>query len=132
MTPADDPPPSAGDGKPVVLVVDDDDDVARVFTRALERHGMVVHRARSGTEAVAMIQGTRRFAAAVVDLILPGIGGLEVVKALRAHHPGCRIVAVTGLGEPALEQAFRSVGADRFLTKPVDLNVLLEAVGAAG
>ncbi|MDP3775812.1 MAG: response regulator [Gemmatimonadales bacterium] len=131
MTPADDPPPSVGDGKPVVLVVDDDDDVARVFVRALERHGMVVHRARSGTEAVAMIQSAPALAAAIVDLILPGIGGLEVVKALRARHPGCRIVAVTGLGEPAMEQAFRSAGADRFLTKPVDLQALLEAVRPA-
>ncbi|MEK6609799.1 MAG: response regulator [Gemmatimonadota bacterium] len=132
MIPADDAPPSAGEGKPVVLVVDDDDDVARVFTRALERHGMVVHCARSGTEAVAMIHGGQPFAAAVVDLILPGTGGLDVVKALRAHHPGCRIVAVTGLGGAVVEQAFRSAGADRFLTKPVDLTVLLEAVGAAG
>lgn len=130
MTPADDPPPSAGDGKPVVLVVDDDDDVARVFTRALERHGMVVHRARSGTEAVAMIQGAQRFAAAIVDLILPGTGGLEVVKALRARHPSCRIVAVTGLGEPPMEEAFRNAGADFFLAKPVELDALLKAIDA--
>ena len=60
------------------------------------------------------------------------MGGLDIVRTLRSRHPACRIVAVTGLGEPALEQAFRSAGADRFLPKPVDLNVLLEAVGAAG
>lgn len=129
MTAADRTSHAAEAARPVVLLVDDDDDVARVFARALEQQGMVVQRARGGTEAVAMIQGGQRFAAAIVDLILPGIGGLEVVKALRARHPDCRIVAVTGLGEPALEEAFRSAGADRFLTKPVELSLLLEAIG---
>lgn len=132
MTPADSVPAGGDSGKPAVLLVDDDDDVARVFARVLERHGMVVHRARSGNDALAMIQSTRVLAAAIVDLILPGAGGLEVVKALRSQHPGCRIVAVTGLGDPALEQAFRAAGADGFLVKPVDLAALLKAVDAAG
>jgi CheY-like chemotaxis protein len=112
--------------------VDDDDDVARAYTRAIERHGMVVQRARNGSEAVAMIQSAGALAAAVVDLVLPGVGGIEVVKALRIHHPGCRIVAVTGLSEPALERAFRAGGADVFLTKPVDLDDLLKAIGVSG
>jgi CheY-like chemotaxis protein len=109
--------------------VDDDDDVARAYTRILERHGMVVHRARNGSEAIAMIHSGEPLRAAVVDLILPGIGGIEVVKALRTRHPGCRIVAVTGLGEPALEAPLRAAGADVFLVKPVDLPVMLKAIG---
>lgn len=110
--------------------MDDDDDVARVFTRAFERAGMSVQRARNGTDAVAMVRSGTAFRAAVVDLVLPGIGGLEVVKAIRARHPECRIVAVTGLGEPALEQAFRAAGADAFLAKPVELDALLKAIDA--
>lgn len=128
MTAADRAPPAGDAAKPAVLLVDDDDDVARVLVRVLEREGMLVRRARSGNEAVAMIQSGQPFIAGVVDMILPGTGGLEVVKVLRARHPNCRIVAVTGLGEPALEQAFRTAGADRFLAKPVDLSVLLDAV----
>lgn len=126
---AEKPPAARGSAGSAVLLVDDDDDVARVFTRVLERAGMSVQRARNGSEAVAMIRGGTPFQAAVVDLVLPGIGGLEVVKAIRAGHPACRIVAVTGLAEPALEAPLRTAGADVFLVKPVDLDVLLKAIG---
>lgn len=121
-------PRQSGAG-PALLLVDDDDDLARVLSRAFDRQGFRIHRARDGTEAVALIQGTIRFASAVVDLVLPGTGGLEVVRAIRRHQPSCRIVAVTGVREPSVERMFREAGADRFLTKPVDLEQLLEAVG---
>jgi CheY-like chemotaxis protein len=111
-----------------VLLADDDDDVARAFTRALERHGFVVRRARGGREALVIAQGGEPLAAAIVDLVLPGAGGLEVVKAVRERHPLCRIVAVTGLDEAPLRAAFVAAGADAFLAKPVDLPALLEAV----
>ncbi len=108
--------------------MDDDDDLARVFARALERQGFEVHRARTGTEGLALIGGLHRLDAAVVDLVLPGAGGLEIVQRVRAAFPKCRVVAVTGVAEPALEKAFRLAGADTFLPKPVELQHLLDAV----
>lgn len=126
---ADQSPATPGDVRPGLLLVDDDDDVARVFTRAFERAGLSVQRARNGTDAVAMVQSGTPLRAAVVDLVLPGVGGLEVVKAIRAAHPQCRIVAVTGLAEPALEAPLRAAGADAFLVKPVDLGLILKAIG---
>jgi DNA-binding response OmpR family regulator len=113
------------------LLVEDDDDVGGAFTKVLERAGFHVQRARSGTEAVAMLGSIGPVDAAVVDLVLPGIGGLDVVRILRAAHPDCRIVAVTGLGVPEVEAAFRTSGADVFLSKPVELTALLAAVGAS-
>ena len=80
-----------------LLVADDDDDVAATLTRLFEGRGWSVHRARSGTEAVALARGAAAIDAAVVDLVLPGVGGLDVVRELRGRHPGCRIVALTGL-----------------------------------
>jgi two-component system response regulator RegA len=125
--------PEGGDGphRPqTALLVDDDDDLARVFARALERQGFEVHRARTGTDAVASLANLKHLDAAVVDLILPGTGGLEVVRQVRRAFPACRIVAVTGLGEPAMERAFHEAGADVFLPKPVELQQLLGAVSA--
>ncbi len=122
-------PPEAAP-PPALLIVDDDDDLSRVLTRALDRQGYVVHRARTGDEALAVIPRVGRLDAAVVDLVLPGAGGLEVVRSVRSAFPRCRIVAITGLAEPVLEQAFRSAGADAFLPKPVELPQLLEAVAA--
>jgi CheY-like chemotaxis protein len=110
--------------------VDDDDDLARVFTRAMERQGFQVHRARTGIEALALISGFSQLDAAVVDLVLPGAGGFEVVRHARRSFPNCRIAAVTGLAEPHLERAFLDAGADVFLPKPVELPRLLEALAA--
>jgi two-component system response regulator MprA len=112
------------------LLVDDDDDVGETFTKVLERAGFHVQRARTGTEALSMLAALDAIDAAVVDLVLPGTGGLEVVRQLRQAHPRCRIVAATGLGVPEIEEAFRAAGADVFLAKPVELSALLAAVGA--
>lgn len=117
---------------PALLLVDDDDDLSRVLTRALDKQGYVVHRARTGDEALALIPHVSRLDAAVVDLVLPGAGGLDVVRSVRGAFPRCRIVAITGLDEPAMERAFRAAGADAFLPKPVELPQLLEAVAPRG
>jgi len=111
-----------------VLLVDDDDDLAQVLSRALQRRGYVVHRARTGNEALASLVNLQQLDTAVVDLVLPGAGGLEVVRGIRRVFPGCRIVAMTGLAEPLMEQAFRDAGADAFLAKPLELADLYRAI----
>ena len=115
-------------GSRLVLLVDDDDDLAHVLSRALERQAWVVHRARTGSEALASLSHLAGLDAAVVDLVLPGAGGLDVVRAIRRAFPSCRIVAMTGLAEPLMQQAFWEAGADVFLPKPVELADLFRAV----
>jgi DNA-binding response OmpR family regulator len=112
----------------VVLLADDDDDVARAYTRALELHGYVVHRARAGGEALAMIGVMPRIDAAIVDLVLPGAGGLDIVRRVREAQPAARILAITGLDNDAVSDAFHAAGADCFLSKPVELAALLAAI----
>ncbi len=111
-----------------LLLADDDDDVAGTVTRLFERRGWEVHRARTGTEAAALARGNDTIDAAVVDLVLPGVGGLEVVRELRRSHPGCRIVAITGLAEAAMMKAFIDAGADAFVGKPFEIRTLTAAV----
>ena len=108
--------------------MDDDDDLVQVVSRALERRGFEVHRARTGSEALASLPNLHRLDAAVVDMVLPGAGGLEVVRALRKGFPKSRIVAMTGLAEPMMERAFHDAGADVFLAKPVELKDLYAAL----
>jgi len=120
-------PPTRPGGQSVLLV-DDDDDLAQVLSRALERRGHVVHRARTGSEALASLSNLQGLDAAVVDLVLPGAGGLDVVRGIRRVFPACRVVAMTGLAEPLMEQAFREAGADVFLGKPVELKDLYAAL----
>ena len=121
------PEAGASDRAPTALLVDDDDELARILARALERAGFVVHRARAGTDALALLANVGQLDAAIVDLVLPGAGGIEVARRVRAAFPACRIVAVTGLSDPAVERAFRDAGADAFLLKPVELQQLLDA-----
>jgi ActR/RegA family two-component response regulator len=116
------------DARRIVLLAEDDDNIATVFTRVLERNGFAVHRARAGSEAIGMVAAAPHLDAAIVDLVLPGAGGLDVVAAIRRAHAGCRIVAVTGFSAPAIESAFLAAGADRFLAKPVELADLLAAL----
>jgi ActR/RegA family two-component response regulator len=111
-----------------LLVVDDDDAVATAISRVFERRGWAVHRARNGSEAMALARGKVAFAAAVVDLVLPGRGGLDVVRELREQQPECRIVGVTGLSEAAMTAAFQRAGADAFVGKPFEIGELVGAV----
>lgn len=122
------PEAGASDRAPTALLVDDDDELARIFARVLERAGFAVHRARAGTDALALVANVGQLDAAIVDLVLPGAGGIEVARRIRAAFPACRIVAVTGLSDPTVERAFRDAGADAFLLKPVELQQLLDAV----
>ena len=118
-------------GATSVLLVDDDDDLADVLARAIGRQGFAVHRARTGSDAIASLPSLGRLDAAVVDLVLPGAGGLDVVRSIRRAFPSCRIVALTGLAEPLMQRAFRDAGADVFLGKPAELTDLLQAIGAS-
>ena len=111
-----------------LFVADDDDDVAATVSRLFERRGWKVHRARTGSEAVAIARTSAPFDAAVVDLVLPGVGGLEVVRELRERHPRCRIVAMTGMAEAPMVAAFLQAGADAFVGKPFDIAALTAAV----
>jgi DNA-binding response OmpR family regulator len=120
--------PDQPDPRRVLLLADDDDDLAKAYTRALEQHGYVVHRARAGGEALAMIGMMPRLDVAIVDLVLPGVGGLDIAQRIRATHPAARIVAITGLDSVAVQSAFQAAGADRFLSKPVALPALLAAL----
>ena len=112
----------------IVLLADDDDDVARAYTRALELHGYVVHRARAGGEALAMIGVMPKLDVAIVDLVLPGAGGLDIVRRVRGTHPAARILAITGLDTDVVSDAFHAAGADCFLSKPIELAALLAAI----
>ena len=111
------------------LQAEDDDDLAEALTRALERVGYQVRRARTGDDALTLARGAAGLDLAVVDLVLPGAGGLDVVREVRRGFPACRILAVTGVDAPAVETAFREAGADVFLVKPVELGALLRAAG---
>ncbi|GAB2717288.1 response regulator transcription factor [Streptomyces bullii] len=99
-----------------VLVVDDDPTVAEVVSGYLDRAGYVVDRAGDGPDALA------RAAAhwpdlVVLDLMLPGMDGLEVCRRMRGHGP-VPVIMLTARGDEDDRILGLEVGADDYVTKP--------------
>ncbi|MET7291168.1 response regulator transcription factor [Streptomyces griseoloalbus] len=108
-------PPHAETGARV-LVVDDDPTVAEIVTGYLDRAGYVVDRAGDGPDALA------RAAAnwpdlVVLDLMLPGMDGLEVCRRMRGHGP-VPVIMLTARGDEDDRILGLEVGADDYVTKP--------------
>lgn len=66
----------------------------------------------------------------VADMRLPGMSGLDLLRKVRARFPSVRVIVVTGMKEPGLEEKFLQAGADRFFTKPLAMDDFLSAAGA--
>ncbi|MPZ26059.1 MAG: response regulator [Micromonosporaceae bacterium] len=100
-----------------VLVVDDDPTVSDVVSRYLERAGYRVTRAADGAGALAEFR-RHRPDLVLLDLMLPGIDGLEVCRRLRQLSGQVPVIMLTALGEEADRVLGLQLGADDYVTKP--------------
>jgi PAS domain S-box-containing protein len=126
--PADPPPlPDALLAGQRILVVDDNRDAADSLGMLLELDGALVQVVYDGRSALAAARA-RRPDAVLLDLGMPGMDGYEVARQLRADEAlqGLRIVALTGWGQQADRERTRAAGFDHHLTKPVDIQALVQ------
>jgi len=100
-----------------VLVVDDDPTVAEVVHSYLDRAGLAVTRAADGVTAMDVARRTHPDLV-VLDLMLPGMSGLEVCRRLREVRPDVAVVMLTALGEESDRIVGLETGADDYLVKP--------------
>ena len=100
-----------------VLVVDDDPTVSDVVRRYLEQDGCQVRLAADGADGLAAVAAERPDLV-VLDLMMPGIDGLEVCRRLRHRLPDLPVIMLTALGEEADRVLGLEVGADDYVTKP--------------
>lgn len=112
---------------PSVLVADDDPSARNYFYRLLERAGYLVRTAASGEEAKKLLREAP-FDVVVSDITMPGVSGIDILRAVRAQDLDVAVILVTG--NPNVDTAVDAVhlGALRYLRKPVESAVLLEAV----
>ena len=110
-----------------VLIVDDEALVRELLARFLEIRGYQVRSARSGIEALSMLAEWKPDVM-VLDLIMPGMNGVEVLQSLREKEYAGGIILLTGNhNEDLLEKAW-AMGPQEAIGKPVDLERLLTAV----
>ncbi len=111
-----------------ILVVDDDATVAEVVTRYLEREGFAVVTVGSGEEAMRRVEGHPPDLA-VLDLMLPGMDGLELFGRLRAVND-CPVIMLTARGSESERLLGLARGADDYVSKPFSPRELTARVKA--
>ncbi|TYL53254.1 response regulator transcription factor [Agromyces mariniharenae] len=112
-----------------VLVVDDDATVADVVIAYLERAGIATERATDGVAALAAAEASA-LDAVVLDLMLPGLDGIEVLHRLRTARPTVPVIMLTARGEEDDRLVGLEAGADDYIVKPFSPRELVLRVQA--
>lgn len=113
-----------------VLIVDDEEQFLKTFAERLKVRGLRIDTAGTGEEAIARAHG-KKFDAIVLDLVMPGIGGIETLRRLREENPDLQIIILTGHATVDKSVEAMKGGAADFLEKPLDINKLMEKIGEA-
>lgn len=111
----------------VVLLVEDDDGTRGLFETALIGAGYVVHTARSGAGAITRLRG-ESFDIVVLDLMLPGISGPEVLDAMRQGPATAQLPVIVVTGATINQRELGNLSIVTMLRKPVDPDDLVDAV----
>ncbi len=117
-------------GKHRILVVDDELTVCKSIRQVLIREDCDVDMAQSGEEALRK-EADEPYDVMIVDLMMPGLSGLDLLKMLKARNPKARIIMVTGY--PTMKNTLQAMqlGAMDFLPKPFLPTTLRTLVAAA-
>ena len=110
-----------------VLIVDDDGAILRTFTRILQRAGFTTDTADSGREALEKIQA-QNFDVALIDIILGDSSGLDLLPKISEESPKTVKIIMTGADTYEKRNEAHKNGADAYLTKPLNPEILLTMI----
>ncbi len=113
-----------------VLVVDDEEQFLKVFSQRLQGRGLKVETATSGEEAINKTKG-KEFDAIILDLIMPGMSGIETLKRIKKENPDIQIIMLTGHGTVEKSVEAMKMGAVDFIEKPADMSKVLQKISEA-
>lgn len=108
--------------QPRMLIVEDELDVSGCLEDFFKGRGFLVDQAFSGEAALEQVERMGPPDAILLDILLPGVSGLEVLKRIKARHPTTCIVIVTGLDRLDLRTEAKLYGAAAYVTKPFDFS----------
>lgn len=114
-----------------VLVVDDEVAFVRALSRRLDRRGFAVSTATSGLEALERLQQRKDIQVVLLDVKMPGMNGLDALRAIKERHPAVQVIMLTG--HASIESGMQGMkwGALDYLMKPCDLAELEKRIHEA-
>jgi DNA-binding response OmpR family regulator len=121
---------ASGPHRSRILVADDEPHIRRILSTFLETSGFQVDEAINGKEAMEFLEGPEPCELALLDIMMPGHTGLEVLEAVRKlpHRERIPVIILTAKGQDAdRDMAFR-IGASAFMTKPFSPKKLLARI----
>ncbi|BDQ35007.1 response regulator [Pseudodesulfovibrio portus] len=107
-----------------LLIVDDETGYAEVLCKRMARRGVSATPAASGEEAIRILYSDD-FDVAIVDLKLEGMDGVEILKVFKLMAPDMPVVMLTGHSSEEARDACMKLGAEGYLSKPIDFERLL-------
>jgi len=114
-----------------VLIVEDSHSCFKYFTEALKRTGVLLTRAETGPEALEICCRRRQqFDLIMVDIQIPFINGIEVIREIRRQQPGRPVIAITAYSSNDIKQRCFVAGCYDYLVKPVTPGILLRSFRA--
>jgi UDP-3-O-acyl N-acetylglucosamine deacetylase len=113
-----------------VLIVDDEERVVQSIAGVLEDEGFRVTKAKSGEEAIKVFQQEEPDIT-LLDIWMPGMDGIEVLKRLKWISPDCQVIMISGHATISTAMTAVKLGAFDFIEKPLSLDVLLMTIHRA-
>jgi DNA-binding response OmpR family regulator len=113
-----------------VLLVDDETEFVSTLAERLRMRSIIADATHTGEDALRMMEN-ETYDVVVLDVMMPGIGGLETLKRIKSLRPGLAVILLTGMGKTKEAMAGMRHGAFDFLTKPVQLDDLMVKIRAA-
>ena len=110
-----------------LLLIDDEKEFVSILSKRITRRNMDVAKAFSGREAIQMLRG-REFDVAVLDLKMEDMDGIDVLKMIKILDPKLVVIMLTGHGSAEAAEQGIKLGAFDYLTKPCELEALLEKI----
>ena len=107
-----------------VLIIDDESEICKMVTEFLFDAGYSASFALNGPDGLAMIKKDLP-SLVLLDIGMPGMDGLEVMRLIHEQHPALPVVILTGHGDTEMVKKMIEFGASEYLTKPIHLETLL-------
>ena len=110
-----------------ILIVDDEPILTELLSTHLQDHGYTVSVANSSDEALAKLAAKPNLI--LLDINMPGMDGLEVLRRIKSGQPGLKVVMLSALSQESNVRQALQYGADAFVVKPFQPECLLERIG---